>query len=91
MAHKAAHYQLCLFVLYVQPLGLDTGICRMYTRMNNPLNQFITAGEVDFVKIKLSILISVYFPFYYWRSSERKILEKSQIIATYNHYILSKY
>ncbi len=47
-AHKAVRYQLWLFVSYVQPLWLYTGICRMYTRMNNPLNQFVTAREVDF-------------------------------------------
>ncbi len=57
-AHKVAHYQLWLFVSYVQPLWLYTGICRMYTRMNNPLNQFITAQEVDF------LIISSYFHFY---------------------------
>ncbi len=62
-AHKTAHYQLWLFVSYVQPLWLYTGICRMYTCMNNSLNQFVTAQEVDF------LIISSLFSFLYLSSS----------------------
>ncbi len=50
-------YQLYLFVSYVQPLWLYTGICRMNTCMNNTLNQFITAQEVYF------LIISILFSF----------------------------
>ncbi len=62
-AHKAARYQLCLFVSYVQALCLYTSIYRMYTRMNNLLNQFITDQEVDF------LMISSLFWFLYLSSS----------------------
>ncbi len=62
-AHKAVRYQFWLFVSYVQPLWLYTGICRMYTHMNNPFNQFITAQEVDF------LIISSLFSFLYLSSS----------------------
>ncbi len=34
---------------------------------------------------------TISFQFYYWRSSKRKILEKSQIITTYTHYIIYKF
>ncbi len=60
-AHKAAWYQLCLFVSYVQPLLLY--ICQIHTRMNKPLNQFITAQELDF------LIISSLFSFLYLCSS----------------------
>ncbi len=66
----------------------------MYTRMNNPLNLFITAQEMDFLIIWLIIFFSIefsVFQFYYWSSRERKILEKSPNTATYNHYIISKF
>ncbi len=56
-------YQLWLFVSYVQPLWLYTGNRRMYTRINNPLNQFITAQEVDF------LIIGSLFSFLYLSSS----------------------
>ncbi len=49
--HKTAHYQLWLFVSYVQLLWLYIGISQMYTCVNNLLNQFITAREVDFLII----------------------------------------
>ncbi len=39
----------------------------------------------------LIILISLPFQFYYWRSSKRKILDKSQSIATYTHYVVYKF
>ncbi len=68
-ARKVVHSQLWLSILYVQPLWLYISIRRMYTRMNNPLNPFITAQEII-------ILISLSFRFYYWRRSERKILKK---------------
>ncbi len=61
--HKAAHYQLWLFVSYVQPLWLYTGICLINTCMNNQLNQFITAQEVDF------LIISTLFSFLYLSNS----------------------
>ncbi len=62
----------------------------MYTRMNNPLNQFITAQEVHFLII--SSLFSFLFSSSITRkSSEQKILEKSQIIATYTHCIIHKF
>ncbi len=59
VAHKAAHYQLRLFVSHVQPLWLYSGICRIHTHMNNTLHQFITAQEVDF------LIISSLFSFLY--------------------------
>ncbi len=62
-AHKAACYQLGLFGSYVQPLQLYTGMGRMYTHMNNPLNQFITAQKVDF------LIISSLFSFLYLSNS----------------------
>ncbi len=39
----------------------------------------------------LIILISISFQFYYWRSRERKIMEKSQIVATDTHCIMYKF
>ncbi len=147
-AHKAECYQVSLFILYVQPLCLYTGICQIYTRINNPLSPFTTAEEMNFLIIwliilisivflvflvlllekqqtknsgkvteycyihplhliqvsvqsvhyssrngfpdyQLIILISISFQFYYWRSSEQKILEKLKSVATNTHYILS--
>ncbi len=58
IACKARH-QFWLFVSYVQPLWLYTGIHRMYTRTNNRLNPFITALEMDFLIIWLIILMSI--------------------------------
>ncbi len=58
---KAAHSQFWLFVSYVQPLWLYTGIRSMHARMNNPLNPFITAEAIDFLIIWLIILISIVF------------------------------
>ncbi len=37
---------------------------QMYTRMNNPLNPFISAQETDFLIIWLIILISIVFLFF---------------------------
>ncbi len=61
---SAAHYQLWLFVSYVQPFY--TGIYLMNICMNNPLNQFITAEEVDF------LIINTLFSFLYSSSSITK-------------------
>ncbi len=44
-----------------------------------------------FTNYWLIILISISFQSYYWRSSKRKILEKSRIIATHTHCIISKF
>ncbi len=58
---QAAYHQLWLFVLYFQTLWLYTGIHSMYTRMNNLLDPFITAQEIDFLITRLIILISIVF------------------------------
>ncbi len=55
--------QVWLFMSYVQPLWLYTSICRMYTHMSNPLNQFTTAQEVNF------LIINSLFSFLYLSSS----------------------
>ncbi len=60
-----------------------TGICQVNTCMNN-----LPSGFPDYQHI---ILISISFQFYYWRSSQQKILEKSKIFATYTHYIISTF
>ncbi len=52
---------LVVCLIYVQPLWLYTGICWMYTCTNNPLDQFITAQEVDFLIIS-SLFSVLYFP-----------------------------
>ncbi len=70
---------------------LYTGICQMNICVNNPFNQFITAHKVDFLIISTLNRISISFQFYYWRSREWKILEKSQITATYTHRIIYKF
>ncbi len=78
--HKAASYQLWLFVSYVQGLWLYTGICRMYTCMNNPFNQFITAQEVDF------LIISSLFLFLYLSSSITEEVANEKFLK--NHRLL---
>ncbi len=75
----------------LKPLWLYTGICRMYTRMNKPLNSVRYSSRSGFADSWLIILISISFQFYYWRSSKRKILEKSQIIVSYTHCIIYKF
>ncbi len=39
---------------------VSTGICRMYIYMNNLLNQFITAQEMDFLVIRLLLFSLLY-------------------------------
>ncbi len=88
--HKAVPYQLWLFVSYVQPLWLYTGICRMYTYKQSTQSVRYSLRS-RFPDYWLIILISISFQIYYWGSSERKILEKSQTINIYIHHIMFKF
>ncbi len=49
------------------------------------------SSKIGFPDYLLIIFISISFQFYYRRSRKRKIMEKSQSIATYVHYIIYKF
>ncbi len=82
-ACKTEYYQLWLFISYVQPSWLYTGICRIYTHMNNPLNPFITVQEMNFLIIWLIILISIVFLVFPVLSLDKWRMKNSRKITEY--------